>query len=195
MPRSNTLIVCEGETERLYFRAARDHFRLTTAEIRVADDSGGSAPISVVEAAEEIVGKQGPYDRVFCVFDRNGHESFDRARDRIKHLAGRARSALPIAEAISVPCFEFWVLLHFERSERAFGRCAEVVQYIRARHEAEYEKADDAICRNLMAQLDQAVANAAWVASRAQETNFNPFTSAHAVVEHMRLVALIGPGN
>ena len=52
-PRSITLIVCEGETEQEYFKALRMHHGLTTAEIVIAEDTKGSAPISVVNYAEE----------------------------------------------------------------------------------------------------------------------------------------------
>ncbi len=52
-PRSITLIVCEGETEQGYFEAARIRYLLTTAEVVVADDMKGPAPISVVQYTEE----------------------------------------------------------------------------------------------------------------------------------------------
>ena len=51
-PRSITLIVCEGETEQEYFEVARIHYGLTNAEVIVAENAVGSAPISVVECAE-----------------------------------------------------------------------------------------------------------------------------------------------
>ena len=130
LPRSITLIVCEGETEQVYFEAARIKYGLTTAEIILADNTVGPAPVSVVECAEEKCAERGGYDQVFCVFDRDGHESFDRARDRIRNLADRKKRPLPIKEAISVPCFEFWVLLHFERTDAPFVKCAAVIQRI-----------------------------------------------------------------
>ena len=146
-PRSITLIVCEGETEREYFEAARIHYKLTTAEIVLAENTVGSAPISVVQCAEDKCAERGGYDKVFCVFDRDGHESFQRARDRIRTLTSRKRFLSPIEEAISVPCFEFWVLLHFERTDRQFDRCSDVVDWIRDQHVPGYTKADAAIAR------------------------------------------------
>ena len=65
-PRSITLIVCEGETEEAYFEAARVHFNLTTAEVVVADNTRGSAPISVVECAEGRAAEQGGYANIQC---------------------------------------------------------------------------------------------------------------------------------
>ena len=51
-PRSITLIVCEGETERVYFEAVRLQHGLRPAEVVVAENTLGSAPISVVACAE-----------------------------------------------------------------------------------------------------------------------------------------------
>lgn len=192
LPRSITLIVCEGETEQIYFEAARIKYGLTTAEIILADNTVGPAPISVVECAEGKCAERGGYDQVFCVFDRDGHESFDRARDRIRTLADRKKRPLPIKEAISVPCFEFWVLLHFERTDAPFVKCAAVIQRIREQHMPGYEKADAAIAGKLMAKVDDALGNAAWVEGRAENNGYNPYTSMHHVLKHFAAVSAEG---
>lgn len=192
LPRAITLIVCEGETEQVYFEAARIKYGLTTAEIILADNTVGPAPISVVECAEEKCAERGGYDQVFCVFDRDGHESFDRARDRIRNLADRKKRPLPIKEAISVPCFEFWVLLHFERTDAPFVKCAAVIQRIREQQMPGYEKADAAIAGKLMAKIDDALGNAAWVEGRAENNGYNPYTSVHHVLKHFAAVAAQG---
>jgi RloB-like protein len=187
-PRSITLIVCEGETEEAYFEAARTHLDLTTAEVVIADNTKGSAPISVVNCAEERAREQGGYDMIFCVFDRDGHESYDRAREKIRGLAARARHRLNIREAISVPCFELWVLLHFERTDRPFANCAEVVARIRRDHMEGYQKANDKIAKELMSRVDTALANARWLAERTAIDDENPSTSVNAVLQHLKEV-------
>ncbi|HMV55500.1 MAG TPA: RloB family protein [Accumulibacter sp.] len=187
-PRSITLIVCEGETEQEYFEAARIRYGLTTAQIVLAENTKGAAPISVVACAEVKCADHGGYDRVYCVFDRNGHESFDRARARIKTLAGRRNKPLPIREAISIPCFEFWVLLHHERTDAPFQRCADVIERLRERMPG-YEKAHAVIARQLMSSLEQALDNAAWVETRVEHTERNPYTSVHHVLRHFAQVA------
>ena len=191
-PRSITLIVCEGETEQVYFEAARIKYGLTTAEVILADNTVGPAPISVVECAEGKCAEPGGYDQVFCVFDRDGHESFDRARDRIRSLAGRKKKPLPIQEAISVPCFEFWVLLHFEKTDAPSVKCAAVIQRLREQHMPGYAKADAAIARKLIAQVGDALNNAAWVEGRAENNDYTPYTSVHHVLKHFAAVAAQG---
>lgn len=188
-PRSITLIVCEGETEQLYFEAARVKFELTTAEVRLPDNNVGPAPISVVDCAIKKANEQGGYDHIFCVFDRDGHESYERARQKIEAHATRKRNPLPMKEAISVPCFEFWVLLHFETTDSPFANCDQVIQRIRRAHLPGYTKADAEVIKALMPRLDTATTNAALVESGAAVNNFNPFTTAHHVIEHLRLVA------
>ncbi|MCG3135900.1 MAG: hypothetical protein HMLKMBBP_03676 [Planctomycetes bacterium] len=187
-PRSISLIVCEGETEQEYFEAARIKYGLTTAEIILADNTIGPAPISVVECAEGKCAERGGYDKVFCVFDRDGHESFERARKKIKTLADRKKKPLAIREAISIPCFEFWVLLHHERTDAPFTKCADVIDRVR-NHMPGYEKADAAIAKQLMARVEDALGNADWIEGRAENNGYNPYTSVHHVLRHFAQVS------
>lgn len=187
-PRSITLIVCEGETEQEYFEAARIKYGLTTAEIILAENTVGSAPISVVQCAEDRCSEPGGYDKVFCVFDRDGHESFDRARAKVKTLAKRGKKPLPIQEAISIPCFEYWVLLHHERTDAPFRCCSDVIDQVRT-HMPDYEKADTAIARQLVARVENALGNADWVEGRAEDNNYNPYTSIHHVLRCFAKIA------
>lgn len=188
-PRSITLIVCEGETEQKYFDNLRIHFGLSTAEIILADNTIGAAPISVVQCAVEKCSEPGGYDQVFCVFDRDGHESFDRARIKIASLAARKIKPIPIEESISVPCFEYWILLHFEKTDANFLNCADVVQRIRKRHMIDYKKASSEVSKLLMAKLDEALKNADWLEGRSENNGFDPYTSVHKILRHFISIA------
>ena len=192
-PRSITLIVCEGETERKYFEAARIRYQLTQAEVVLDDNTEGPAPISVVRCAEKKCAERGGYDHVFCVFDRDGHESFTRARDQVLALAARKHKPLPIKAIISVPCFELWVLLHFEKTDAPFVRCDEVVAAVRS-HMQGYIKADSAIARQLMGRLSVALGNAEWLEQLAANNNYNPYTSVHHILRHFETVAQLEDG-
>lgn len=188
-PRSITLIVCEGETEQGYFEAARIQYGLSRTEVIVADNTEGAAPISVVACAEKKCTEPGGFDHIYCVFDRDGHESFQRAREKIKTLAGRKKKPLPIEEAISIPCFELWVLLHHEKTDAPFHRCADVIERVR-HHMPGYEKADAAIAKQLKAKLVDALGNADWLEGRAEEIGYNPYTSVHRVLRHFEAVVM-----
>ena len=180
--------MCEGETEQAYFDAARIRYGLTQAEVLLDDNTVGAAPISVVRCAEKKCAEAGGYDHVFCVFDRDGHESFARARDQVLALASRKNKPLPIKAIISVPCFELWVLLHFEKTDAPFVRCDDVVAGVRS-HMPAYVKADAVIARQLMGRLDPALGNAQWLEERAANNNYNPYTLVHHVLRHFETVA------
>lgn len=188
-PRSITLVVCEGETERIYFDIAREKFRLTTAEIQIPKNTEGSAPISVVNHALQKYAEPGSYDRIFCVFDRNGHESFHKARELIRSRANRPRTPVPIAEAVSIPCFEIWILLHFTQTDAPFVNCKEVIERIQRDYIDQYQKTDRSNAITLMGTIDAAIANADWLEQRAPDNNHNPYTSVHAVLKHFSDVA------
>jgi hypothetical protein len=188
-PRSITLIVCEGETELEYFSVLSGRLGLRPTEVILADNTEGSAPVSVVACAERKAKEQGGYDHIFCVFDQDTHESFARARERIRHLASRRVAALPIKEIVSVPCFEIWVLLHFEQSDPQFADCSAVISRIRERHLPRYLKADVRTANALIDRLSNAVASAAWLERRAEANAWNPYTAVHRLVEHLQAVA------
>lgn len=188
-PRSVTLIVCEGETELEYLTALCNRLGLRPTEVILAENTEGSAPISVVTCAERRAKEWGGYDHIFCVFDRDSHESFERARSRIRQLASRRSAALPIREIVSIPCFEIWVLLHFEQSDAQFAECSEVLSRIRDRHMPDYVKAKVRVANALVDRLDVALASAAWLELRAEGNNWNPYTEVHQLVEHLRTVA------
>jgi len=121
------LIVCEGsKTEPLYLREIRSKFRLSTANVEVQHSQFGTTPLQVVEFAEHLflngdedreIPKKG-FEQVYVVFDRDDHETYHNALAKAAALNGKLRNDLKQAvkfEAIaSVPCFELWLLLHFQ---------------------------------------------------------------------------------
>lgn len=53
----------------------------------------------------------------------------------------------------------------------------------------DYEKADAAIARQLMAKVEDALGNADWAEGRAKNNDYNPYTSVHHVLRHFARVA------
>lgn len=95
------LIVCEGEnTEPSYF----NQFRITSAKVKSVGE--GYNTISLVNRALELA-RQGNYDRVWCVFDKDDFKDED------------FNNAIQLAEgngfgvAYSNQAFEYWLILHF----------------------------------------------------------------------------------
>lgn len=132
------LIVCEGqETEPRYFRALRSELKLGAVDVQVEGEDCGSAPISVVDFALRLK-KRPPrgvsYDAVWCVIDRDGHQSFDKAIDKAQ--------AHGIRMAVSVRQFELWFLLHFAYTTRVWTDGESLLEALAA-HLPDYGKGTD----------------------------------------------------
>ncbi|MBE5314463.1 MAG: RloB domain-containing protein [Xanthomonadales bacterium] len=192
-PYDRVLIVCEGEkTEPNYLRELIEHHRLSTANVTITGDSG-SAPTSVVEYAIELFDKDPDYNAVFCVFDRDGHPSFDQAihRTRGKSLirrSGKIGVGSARFEAItSIPCFEYWLLLHYEYTTAPLPRFADVEPRLRAiAAHASYAKGNRGLFNATSARLSTAMANAdrANAAAAAASTD-NPTTQMPVLIRYL----------
>ena len=105
------LIVCEGKkTEPNYFKA----FRVTN------DVFGkGIETMRVVEEAIRLNREAGPYDQIWCVFDRDDFppDDFDNAIKKVESLAKEG-----FRVAYSNQSFELWYVLHFENLESDLHR-------------------------------------------------------------------------
>jgi len=175
------LIVCEGEkTEPRYFEGLRDEWRLRSSDVEIVGKDCGAAPISVVDYAirvREERKQQRPYDQVWCVFDCDQHESLKRAVNKADDNG--------LHVALSVPCFEFWFLLHFRYTTRPFANCTEVVGKLR-KHLKHYDKGA-ALPDLLLDGLEKALKNAEKVRTHNQKTGSrNPSTDVDKLVVKLR---------
>lgn len=118
-PYDRVLIVCEGsKTEPSYLREIRDAYRISTANIDICGEECGSDPLSVVKYAIKKFLKDRDYDRVYCVIDRDKHATFNAAMEKIDQA--KLGKGIKFIAIVSVPCFEFWILLHYRYTTRQF---------------------------------------------------------------------------
>jgi len=121
------LIVCEGsKTEPWYLGEIRQQLRLPSANVQVQPAAYGTEPLRIVEYPERLFteGQRAlgiharNFDRVVVVFDRDEHHTYHSALRRVAALNGRLendeRVKVPFEAAVSVPCFELWLLLHLK---------------------------------------------------------------------------------
>lgn len=187
------LIVCEGsKTEPAYIRdMVRDYG--IHGVVEVTGDCG-SAPISVVEKAIELFEKNGSYDCVYCVFDRDSHTTYDQAiakvaGHKLEHRErGRIISSARFVAIPSAPCFEYWILLHYSSAAPPMPLFADLLPRLKKISGfAKYEKGMGRIYQNLRDLTDVAVANAASVSRNAAATgSINPVTQMHMLVTELR---------
>ncbi|MEE4999826.1 RloB family protein [Pseudomonas alliivorans] len=186
------LIVCEGgKTEPLYFTEVKDHYEIDTANIRISGDCG-AAPISVVSHGEALYAEESkygePFDKVFCVFDRDQHESFEEALNKIKTL----KPAGVFNAIYTTPCFEFWLLLHFTFTSAPFvsdGRFSSGALALRElqNYLPDYTKGATDIFSALINQLGTAHAYAEQLEAESRRTGSkNPYTNVQTLLSYLK---------
>lgn len=115
-PQPTILVICEDtKSGKVYLEDASLHFRVNvTVEI---SHCGKTDPKGIVK---EAISRQGKFDRVFCVIDRDTHQNFDEALTL-------AKPSKKVDVIVSYPCFEFWLLLHFGYHRKPYmtaGKCS-----------------------------------------------------------------------
>lgn len=175
-PKDTIVIVCEGcQTEPKYFGALRKKHRLSNVTVKIVKGSGG-AQTAVVEKAKKLNNAL-RYDQTWCVFDCEGIEQrpqFDRA------ISSAKKEHFDVA--VSNPCFEYWLLLHFEFSDAPCSECNDALRKLK-RHVPEYTKSMDFDA--FIEQIDQAVENARKIENCKNYPN--PCTTVHTLVESVFL--------
>ena len=188
-PYDVVLIVCEGaKTEPNYFCGLRGALRLSNANIRVADNTTGSDPLSVVDFAINEYKKDPIYDRIYCVFDKDKHVTYHQALDKIR--VTRLKKAT-LHAITSIPCFEVWILLHFVYTTKSFctagnaSNCDRVILELNS-HISNYQKGSQHIFKTVYPKLPDALCNVKKLEAfhKTSETD-NPSTKVHELVEYL----------
>ncbi len=109
-PNKTILIVCEGQTEKLYFES----FPILSLSVKTVEL--GQSKLQLVESTENIL-KSETYDEVWCVFDmdikydeENCKSDFDNAIKRAKESGYKS--------AYSNDAFELWFYLHYQYTDQ-----------------------------------------------------------------------------
>ena len=186
------LIVCEGtRTESSYFLDLAEQYQLSSVNIKIMGT--GSDPSNLVKQAKILQKKEKDlgesYDQVYCVFDKDSHAKFSSAS--LEAQANRFKLAR------SWPCFEFWLLLHFEYTRHPYSRtskspCTNCIEELR-RHIPDYEKASQGLFEKLIGLLETAKGNATKVLADVERTGeSNPSTEIHLLVEYLQMLRSSG---
>jgi hypothetical protein len=191
------LIISEGsKTEPNYFREIRAAYRLHTANVEVRPSELGTAPIQVVQYAKALFEngdrhkniQRRAFEKVFAVFDRDDHASYHDALSLAASLNGKlkndAKQSIVFEAIASVPCFELWLLLHFEDIQAPLHR-DEVIRRLK-RHIPDYEKGTKNSFSITNEHLTVAIQRAERLATCfTAHTDPEPFTAIDALVKLM----------
>ena len=182
--------MCEGtKTEPDYFREIVEAYRLSSANVVVASGRG-SDPESVVATAVDRYEDDPDYEGVYVVIDRDTHVGYAAAVDRMENAPGALRGVAHLIP--STPCFEYWLLLHFEETARPYastGRrspCANVIHDLEA-HLPAYSKGRGGTFTATRVHVEAAKARAGRRLREAERTGTeNPTTHVHLLVERLQ---------
>ncbi len=189
------LIISEGEkTEPTYFKTVIKKYDLRKENITIIQSSSGSAPMSVAESTEKEIKKAeasgNPYNHVFCVVDRDEHENFDDACNKMLQTCKDMENKDDVL-ARSWPCFEYWLLSHYTFTRAPFTRkgdnspCKTCLTEL-AKHINVYEKNHTSF-DTLMDKLDTAITNAKQSCKDADRTDEpNPSTEVYKILECLK---------
>jgi RloB-like protein len=166
-PPRQILILTEGETEIIYLNSYKaddeNRRRLSGVGIEIYKPKDHS-PLGLLNEAKRRIKEakkdKMPYEKVWIVFDRDGHAN-------IPATFHEKQAIKEIEIAFSVVCFEYWILLHFEKTTRQFNDCDNIGSYIRQKHFPEYEKSRNNY-HNLKDKIDMALGNAVWLHEQNQ---------------------------
>lgn len=196
-PFPRLLIVCEGEkTEPQYLTEICRDKRLPTAHVHVCGGARGTEPRCLVDYAERLFleGDRGRhleprrFDGVYVVFDRDVHHSYHEALHRVaalhRRLKNDERQAVEVHAVASVPCFELWLLLHYEDVQAPLHR-DEACRRLR-RHLPGYEKGRPGLWAMTRDHLDAACrrAQVRALATTAHDGR-EPYTDMAALVQRL----------
>lgn len=123
------LIVCEGQSEEIYFKNMKRCERLTNINIEIVKPHASTPKSICLYARKEKKKKE--YDVVYCVFDC---EVWNQG------VLGEIGSRPDINIITSTPCFEIWILLHYKYTSREFCNCKELITSELKKHIPDYEK-------------------------------------------------------
>jgi RloB-like protein len=145
------LIVTEGRrTEVNYINGLKASFPNRGIGINTMAFRDETDPMNLVRKAQKLALK---YDLTYVVFDKDDHASFTNAlRDSMRE--GSRCTAIP-----SVPCFELWLLFHFQEVASSLDR-ATITKKINEVIDGKYTKCDRDIFQKLQMGVGDAISRA-----------------------------------
>jgi hypothetical protein len=192
------LIVCEGsKTEPNYFEEIRISYRLQTANVEITHSLLGTEPIQIVQYAEQLFLngdavkgiKPRSFEKVYVVFDRDEHRTYFNALGKVASLnkiyQNDLRKFVPFEAIVSIPSFEFWLLLHYEDIKHLIHR-DEALQGVK-RNIPGYEKGNDGTYGFTVDEYDTAKTRAERLAELSNpHDDSQPYTNVHKLVDELR---------
>lgn len=193
--KKRILVVCEGsKTEPNYFKSMRIDLKISSADVRICGEECGTDPMSVLDYALSLFQDDSDFDEVYCVFDKEGSPErkakYDQAINKISRK--KLKGGKKIFAIRSVPCFEYWYILHYKFTTTPFlaegGKsCGDMTVSVLKKYVPNYDKANNDMYAMLKDLADTAKTNALRAAKVAEDSGTDhPTTNVHELVDALR---------
>ncbi|WP_263080248.1 RloB family protein [Endozoicomonas sp. Mp262] len=194
-------IYCEGEkTEPYYLRGYINEYHSGRRTLFVIPKTNKNTPVQLVDEAIDEKQKGNTGDIYWVVFDR---ESTTKYSHKLHTEARRKAKKNGIEIALSNVCFEFWLLLHFEKTTAAYNsyddliRKSNLKKYLKERGIENYDKALTILYNEVSKEngVQNAIINAEQVNKQISEAAqqgeeephfLNPYTDVYKLLSSMR---------
>ena len=188
------LVVCEGErTEPFYFNGIRIESRLSPKSVCILG-AGKTDPMQIVEIAEQLFLRGNPheeippgcFDRIYAVFDRDTHAGYKSALEMTASLNNSMKNdegtSVPFEAVPSSPCFELWLLLHYEDVTSLLS-CSDAEDKLK-QHFEDYRKNHPESYARTKDNIPDAIKRALRLERTSSPTSEEePYTAVHKLVE------------
>ena len=184
------LIVCEGQTEEIYFSS----FPVLSATVKAKET--GRTKLALVKEAKKLA-KQDDYDEIWCVFDMDvDYANQENQREDFNNAIKSCQETKKFKVAYSNDCFELWFYLHFVYTDQQNHRTFHY-QKLREFWGINYEELGkkEAFCRTVYDKLQQQNCSQAEAILRAKKLHSvhegtlpseqNPATTVYQLVEEL----------
>lgn len=151
-----------------------------------AENCYGTSPENILRAAEE---KRALFPdtgtaTIYCLFDKDDCEDA-----KFKKVIATCKEK-DIVPAISVPCYEYWLLLHLKKTDKAFKDAKECCEEFKNTYNKEFHtdytikqlKSRKEIFEDLKDRLKSAIQNAESLNLDEKES---PYTNMHEVIKSL----------
>ena len=186
------LILCEDEkSSKFYFESfKKDEMlrrELASVDIEVIhpkDHSPVGLVTNAIEKKRKAKRERNPFDEIWIVLDKDYHANMDKALNMATDNK--------INVALSIICFEYWILLHFKKTTKPFAKCDDVINYIKKNHFRGYKKNTNCYVA-IKDRIEFAIKNGEWLQKQVKNdldrgkkiTELSAFTNVHLLVRKL----------
>lgn len=191
-PKKLLRIYCEGEKGEVFYFKNIFNSNLELKEKYAAEiiKPSHNDPEGIVRDLIDEIKKLKKIDKVpekeitaWAVFDHDTHKNIAQAFS----LARESRVRIGYTNI----SFEFWILLHYEKTRKQFQTCDEVLSYIKKNHDSNFAKNENYYLK-VKDKTDDAIENGKWLEREVKKDtaedkiiNANPYTTLHTLVEFL----------